>query len=185
MENNSEPIKIIEINMQKVAWLNLFWTVFLMIAFFFINALIHHNFTFHIILWRILWDFLLFIILYVLLIVLHECCHLLGFVLFGKVPISSLKYGVNLKMGVAYATTTERLPNKAMKKALLLPFWLTGVIPAAVGFIINSDLWLFLGAWLIAGAIGDFMMYAELRKYPNNYLIKDDPNLPKLFIYKH
>lgn len=88
-------------------------------------------------------------------------------------------------MGVAYATTTEIIPNKEMKKALLLPFWLTGVIPAVVGFIINSNLWIFLGAWLIAGAIGDFIMYAELRKYPQHYLVKDDPNLPKLYIYEN
>ena len=183
MENNSEPIAIIEIDMQKVALQNLLWTVFLMIAFFFINILIHHNLTFHITIWLL--DFLLFIILYIVLIILHECCHLLGFVLFGKVPFSSLKYGVNLKIGIAYATTTELLSNKAMKKALLLPFWVTGVIPAVIGFMTDRKLWLFLGAWLIAGAIGDFIMYIKLRKYPKQYLVRDDPNLPKLYVYKN
>ena len=34
--------------------------------------------------------------------------------------------GVNLKMGIAYATTDIPLTNRAMKKALLLPFWMTG-----------------------------------------------------------
>ncbi|WP_397536683.1 DUF3267 domain-containing protein [Rummeliibacillus pycnus] len=185
MKNNSEPIAIIEIDMQKVAWQNLLLTVFLMIAFFFINIFIHHDFTFHITIWHVLLYFLLFIILYIVLIVLHECCHLLGFILFGKVPFSSLKYGVNLKIGVAYATTTELLSNKAMRKALLLPFWLTGVIPAVIGFVMNSKLWLILGAWLIAGAIGDFIMYIKLRKYPKHYLVRDDPNLPKLYVYKN
>lgn len=86
-------------------------------------------------------------------------------------------------MGVAYATTTKLLSVKAMKRTLLLPFWLTGVIPATIGFMVNSNLWLFLGAWLIAGAIGDFMMYTQLQKYPKNYLVKDDPHYPKLYIY--
>ena len=33
-----------------------------------------------------------------------------------------------------------------------------------------------LGAWLIAGAAGDFAMYKELRNFPNDVLIKDDPD---------
>ncbi|MGX9136561.1 DUF3267 domain-containing protein [Rummeliibacillus sp. JY-2-4R] len=180
MENNFEPFDVIEIDIKKMVWHNLFWTFFLMIAFFFINALIYQSITIHI----TLWDFPLFLILYIVLIILHEACHLIGFILFGKVPFKKLAYGINLKMGVAYATTKELMPNKAMKKALLLPFWITGVIPALIGFITNSNLWLFIGAWLIAGAIGDFMMYAKLRKYPQQYLVKDDPNLPKLYVYK-
>ena len=180
MGNSSEPIDMIELDIQKIAWQNLFWTLFLMVIFIIINGFIHRDFAFHV----SFLSFLLFFIFYIVLIVLHEICHLIGFLLFGRVPISSLKYGVNLKMGVAYATTTKRLHNKAMKKALLLPFWLTGVIPAVVGFMINSNLWLTLGAWLIAGAVGDFAMYAKLRKFPKDYLIQDDSNLPKLYIYK-
>ncbi len=180
MENDFEPFDIIELDIKKMARYNLFWTFFLMIAFFFINALIYQSIAIHI----TLWDFLLFAVLYISLIILHEACHLIGFMLFGKVPFNRLEYGVNLKMGVAYATTKELLSNSAMKKALLLPFWITGVIPTVIGFIIDSNLWLFLGAWLIAGAIGDFMMYAKLRKYPQQYLVKDDPNLPRLYIYK-
>lgn len=184
MENNSNLIGVIEIDLQKVAWQNLFWTIFLMIVFFLINAFIHQDYTFHISLYVLLLHTLFFIILYIVLIILHEVCHLLGFLLFGKVPLRSLKYGVNLKMGVAYATTTELLPNKAMKKALLLPFWLTGTIPTIVGILLDRPIWFFLGAWLIAGAIGDFMMYFSLRNYPNNYLVKDDPHLPRLYVYK-
>lgn len=179
MRNSSEPIDTIELDLPKMAWQNLFWTIFLMITFFLVNGFVHHHFTFHI----TFLSCLLFIVIYIVLIISHEICHLLGFILFGKVPLSSLKYGVNFKMGVAYATTTKLLSVKAMKRALLLPFWLTGVIPAAIGFMVNSNLWLFLGAWLIAGAIGDFMMYTQLQKYPENYLVKDDPHYPKLYIY--
>lgn len=184
MEKESEIIEIIELDTQKVALQNLFWTIFLMIILLFINILIHQHITFHKTIKELLFNSLLFIFLYILLIIFHECCHLLGFVIFGKAPVSSLKYGLNLKLGVAYATTSEKLSNKAMKKALLLPFWLTGVIPTIIGFIVNRKLLILLGAWLIAGAIGDFIMYAKLRKYPKAYLVKDDPNFPKLYIYK-
>ena len=61
--------------------------------------------------------------------------HLIGFWLFGKVPWRSMDYGLNLKLGIAYATTNMPLPNKAMKRALLLPFWTTGVLPMLLGYV--------------------------------------------------
>ena len=109
-----------------------------------------------------------------ILIVLHEVSHLLGFMIFAKVPWRSLEYGMNLKLGIAYATTNELVQNKAMKRVLILPFWLTGVLPAIIGLVINHSLLVLLGAWLIAGAVGDFAMYKELRKFSNDTLIKDD-----------
>ena len=42
---------------------------------------------------------------------------------------------------------------------------------------------LILGAFLIAGAVGDFAMYRELRKFPPDVLVKDDPELPRLYVY--
>ncbi|WP_338046069.1 hypothetical protein [Planococcus versutus] len=40
-----------------------------------------------------------------------------------------------------------------------------------------------LGAMLTAGAFGDFIMYAELRKEKNTAWILDDPSLPRLYVY--
>jgi len=58
------------------------------------------------------------------------------------------------------------------------------VIPTVIGFIISSNMLLLLGAFLIAGALGDFLMYKELRKFPDSALIKDDPELPRLYVYE-
>lgn len=178
LEKNEQPI-VIEINMNKLAKSYLFWTVILSIVFIVLNMVIHRQteLTFS------LWGIILFFVGYFSLIVLHEAFHLLGFMLFGKAKFRELEYGLNLKLGVAYATTKKPLSNKAMKKSLLLPFWTTGVLPSVIGFIIGSNLLVFLGANLIAGAMGDFYMYKELVKYPNNALVKDDPNLPILYVY--
>ena len=43
--------------------------------------------------------------------------------------------GVNLKLGVAYATTDKLMTNRAIRKALLLPFWTTGIVPALIGLL--------------------------------------------------
>ncbi|WP_391118724.1 DUF3267 domain-containing protein [Psychrobacillus sp. L3] len=180
MENKEDVLSIIEIDLKKIAWSSLFMTVFLSIIGLIFYSWLHDGFaiTFSFV------DFLLFFIGYVSLIVLHEFFHLIGFWLFGKVPWRSMDYGLNLKLGIAYATTNISLPNKAMKKALLLPFWTTGVLPMLLGYFIELPSLILLGAWLIAGAAGDFAMYKELRKYPADVLIKDDPVMPKLYVLK-
>lgn len=176
---DTKPV-ILNFNLQQLAKRNLSWTIILSLLFVLLNGLIHQRFEFHFSV-RLLF---LFIFLYFIFIVLHEICHLIGFVVFGKVQLRQLKYGMNLKLGVAYATTSKPVTNRAMKATLLLPFWITGVIPALIGFYTNNHLILLLGAFLIAGAVGDFSMYYALKKFPNDALVQDDPLEPKLYVYK-
>lgn len=175
-----EPI-VIELNIKKLMMDNVVVTSGLVILFVAIQYICFKDF--HFSFWEMIIGSILFVVLYIVFIVLHEASHLIGFMLFGAVPFKSLKYGLNLELGIAYATTDQSLPNHAMKKALLLPFWTTGVLPTIVGFYLNSTVIVLVGAFLIAGAVGDFAMYKELRKYPKNALIKDDPQLPKLYVY--
>lgn len=180
MDNNEDYLSIIEIDLKKVTWSSFIMTVLLSLLGIFIYTWLYNGLE---VIFSLI-DLLLFFIGYILLIVLHEAFHLIGFYLFGKVPWNSMNYGVNLKMGIAYATTNIPLPNHAMKKALLLPFWTTGVLPMLIGYIIQSPMLVLLGVWLIAGAAGDFAMYKELKKHPKDVLIKDDPVKPKLYVLK-
>ncbi|MGE8037872.1 DUF3267 domain-containing protein [Lysinibacillus sp. NPDC093692] len=177
---DKEPI-VIELDIKKLMMDNIVVTSGLAILFVAIQYICFKNFDFSF--WHMILGSILFIILYIIFIVLHEAFHLIGFMLFGGAPFKSLKYGLNLELGIAYATTEQPLPNHAMKKALLLPFWTTGVLPTIAGFYFNSTVLVLVGAFLIAGAVGDFSMYKELRKYPKNALIQDDPHLPKLYVY--
>ena len=177
--DDKQPI-VIELNMQKVTRDNIILTIVLVISMIALNALIHQRFIFDF----SLIDYLYLFTAYILLIILHEAFHLIGFMIFGRVSYKDLDYGVNLKLGVAYATTSKPLLNAAMKKALLLPFWTTGVVPTAIGFALDNFLIVIVGALLMAGAIGDFYMYKELRKYPKDAIVKDDPKEPKLYVYE-
>ncbi|MER1958652.1 MAG: DUF3267 domain-containing protein [Solibacillus sp.] len=177
--DDKQPI-IIELNMQKIMRDNIILTIVLVILMIALNALIHQRFTFDF----SLVDYIYLFTAYILLIILHEAFHLIGFMIFGGVPYKDLDYGVNLKLGIAYATTKQPLTNAAMKKALLLPFWMTGVVPTVIGLALDNFLIVFVGALLMAGAIGDFYMYKELRKYPNDAVVKDDPKEPKLYVYE-
>ena len=180
MKDLNTPTKIIDLDIQKIGKTSLILTVVLSVVFLLLNSIAHQDFSFD-----LSWlGLLLFVSGYIIFIVLHEVAHLIGFVLFAKVPWRSLDYGINLKLGVAYATTIEPVQNKAMKRVLILPFWVTGVLPSVIAIFINSPLLALLGAWLIAGAAGDFAMIKELRTVRNDAWIKDDPERPKLYVFE-
>lgn len=173
---------IIALNMNNMIRQNIIWSILLVIVLPMLNYILQPRELF-LGVGNFLIDILLLCAVYVILIVLHELFHLVGFVVYGNVPIKSLKYGLNLELGIAYATTSTPLENRAMKKALLLPFWLTGVVPTIFGFYTDNYIWIFAGALLIAGAVGDFAMYKALQKFPKDALVQDDPKEPTLYVY--
>jgi hypothetical protein len=173
------PDEIIDIDLPKVAKSSIFITIAATIILFIIKIIIESGLFVNVTIWSVV----IFVLGYIVLIILHELFHLLGFWLFGRVPWKSMIIGVNLKMGIAYATTDKLMTNRAIKLALLLPFWMTGVVPAIIGLYIGNGLLVALSAFLIGGAAGDFAMYNKLRKLPNDWLIKDDPELPRLYVY--
>lgn len=173
-----QPV-IIELNLQKIAKQSLWLTFLPLIALLIIRGLLQGELS----LSFSLWYFVYALVGYILLIVIHEFFHLLGFRIFCNVPWKNMAYGVNLKMGVAYATADQLMDNKGIRKALLLPFWMTGVLPAIMALYFNDGVLLLLSAMLIGGAAGDFAMYKELKKFPDDAMVKDDPELPKLYVY--
>ncbi|MGM0896730.1 MAG: DUF3267 domain-containing protein [Bacillota bacterium] len=174
-----EPHRIIDLNIEEIAPKALWFNVLLVAAFALAYQFFREPLSFGFSLVGILY----FIGGYALLIVLHELFHLIGFVAFGKVPISSLQYGLNLQMGIAYATSDRPVKNRAMRAVLLLPFWMTAFLPTVIGFWIGDQVLVLLGAMLTAGAFADFLMYWELRKEPDETWILDDPELPRLHVY--
>ena len=115
-----------------------------------------------------IWSFLLLIVGYVVLIVLHELFHLLGFRVFGKVPWKSMVVGMNLKLGIAYATTDLLMTNRAIQKALLLPFWTTGVVPALIGLATGNGIWFTLLPFLL---VVPLVILRCIRSYANFLMI--------------
>ncbi len=183
MENLPEPDHIVALDLSKIAKQMLYLTGLSFFILFALQIAIHEMFTYTFTLLTFSLDILIFSVGYLVLIVLHEFFHLLGFRVFSKVPWRQMKVGVNLKLGIAYATTSKLMTNQDIQKSLLLPFWMTGILPAILGLYLDSNLLIALAALLIGGAAGDFSMYKQLKKLPNDWLIKDHPTQPKMFLY--
>lgn len=183
MNPTHEPTHIVELNMNTVVKQMFYWTGISLAFLLILYLIIHRPFDVSISFFSTMKDITLFSIGYIVLIVLHEFFHLFGFRIFSNVPWRKMKVGVNLKLGIAYATTSQLMTNRAIRKSLLLPFWLTGILPALIGIYIGSSLLLILSALLIGGAAGDFSMYRQLKKFPDDWLIQDHPSEPKLFLF--
>lgn len=183
MEQLPEPDHVIELDLPRIMRQTLYVTGLAFVFLFILQLAIHQAFSYSFTLLTFSLDLIMFFVGYFVLIVLHEFFHLLGFRLFSKVPWRSMKVGLDLKQGIAYATTPQLMTNKDLRKSLLLPFWMTGVIPAIIGLYLDSGLLLMLAALLIGGAAGDFSMYRQLKRWPNHWFIKDHPTKPKLFIF--
>lgn len=179
MDLPREPDHVIELNMKSIhIWALVFTLVFIFIGGF-AAVMIHGESSFSFSLLGIV----LWVVFYLLFIVLHEIFHLIGFMLWGGCKKEDLVYGVNRELGIAYAGTKKVLPVHAMKKALLLPFWMTGLLPFVIGIWLNSPVLIMASAFLIGGAAGDFSMYRQLRKVNNRAFVLDHFHKPVLYIF--
>lgn len=179
MNLSREPDQIITLNMKSIHIRAIALTLMSIFLGAFLMAFIHleSGFSFS------LWGVVLWAILYTVLIILHEIFHLIGFMIWGKCKKNDLVYGVNRELGIAYAGTKKVLPVAAMKKALLLPFWTTGLLPFIAGIWLNSAVLMITSAFLIGGAAGDFSMYRQLRQANKDAFILDHLHEPILYVF--
>lgn len=170
---------IVELSLERIGKQSLVVTIVSLLFLFSFHTLLVHTWPFHF-KWT---DVLLGTGAYVVLIILHEIFHLIGFFIFGRVRWSEMEMGIRWDLGVAYATPKKWLTNRQMKRALLLPLFMTGIIPALYGLLTSNGLFLTVGALLIGGAVGDLVMYQQLRSFPDDAIVRDDPQFPRLFVY--
>ncbi|GAB6555266.1 MULTISPECIES: DUF3267 domain-containing protein [Bacillus] len=126
----------------------------------------------------------LFVIAMIVLVCIHEAIHLIGFRYIGGVPWRELKWGVNWKLGIAYAHSKQAITVQQMKKVLMLPFLPTGILPIVIGLATNVQSISFLGILLTAGCIGDIALYQKVSKFPDDAQVKDHPSKPQFTVYE-
>ncbi|EWG08670.1 DUF3267 domain-containing protein [Cytobacillus firmus] len=127
---------------------------------------------------------LLFFAGMVFIVIFHEAIHLAGFRYIGGVPWKEMSWGVNLKLGVAYAHAKQPVTVQQMKKVLMLPFIPTGILPLVLGIVLNMPGLSILGAILTVGCFGDLVLYKKLLKFPNDALVIDHPSKPQFTVYE-
>ena len=122
---------------------------------------------------EILWKFYLG---YLIGIILHEGLHAFGFIVFGKVKMSDIKFGFIWKYITPYAHCKVSMKVKSYRIALLLPVILTGIIPLILALSIGNGLLLSISVFLIAGGVGDWIVFRKIYTFPADAQLEDHPN---------
>jgi hypothetical protein len=128
------------------------------------------------------WSPLVLLVLFVVMIVIHELCHGLAFIVFGARP----RYGMNLKMGVAYAAA----PDDYLTRSAYIVVALAPLVLISIGSVILMALTagglrflIALFAVINAGsAVGDLWFFTVCLRHPPTMLVRDVGDGAELYV---
>lgn len=111
----------------------------------------------------------------------HEFIHAISWSLLGRIPLSSIKYGMS-KNFTPFAHC--KIPIRAItyKIGTLMPGIIMGFIPGIFGNVIGSGWWVMFGNLFIILAGGDLVIAGVLWKVKNKQLVEDHPSKPGCFV---
>ncbi|MGQ9888531.1 MAG: DUF3267 domain-containing protein [Aggregatilineales bacterium] len=113
---------------------------------------------------------------FALLIVAHELVHAIGWVVFGRLPLSAIRFGVDRKTLSPYACALLPMPAGAYRVGAALPLLVTGVVPWLLALLTGSGALAVVSALLISGAVGDLLVLSVIRSVPAQARVIDHPS---------
>lgn len=120
-------------------------------------------------------SFVLVLLGFVLLVVAHELVHAAGWAVFGRLPLSAIRFGVDGKTLSPYARALLPMPASAYRVGAALPLLLTGVVPWLLALLTGSGPLAVVSALLISGAVGDLLVLWVIRDVPAQARVIDHP----------
>ena len=91
-------------------------------------------------------------------LVTHEALHALGFYLFGKVNIATIRFGFNWRTITPFAHCSTVMSASAYKGAVLLPPIVLGFVPGIFGIALGVVWFTAWGSLFTAVAVGDLLV---------------------------
>lgn len=110
----------------------------------------------------------------VVLLLVHELLHGLGWKLAGGFGWRQVSFGIDRRLN-PYTHIKVPMTARAYRLGGLLPGLVTGVLPTLAGWIIRSGVVTLIGAFMLAGAVGDLIILWAIRGVPGDALVIDHP----------
>lgn len=122
--------------------------------------------------------FFVYLVALIALIVVHELIHGLTWSRFAPGGFADIEFGIMRDSLTPYCTCKTPLRKEAYVTGTLAPLVVLGIIPIAVAFCIGSVALLFVGIFMVDGAVGDVMIVVKLlfhKSQTDDVLIFDHP----------
>jgi hypothetical protein len=116
---------------------------------------------------------LLFVAIFVLSVLVHEGLHALGWMAFGSVPWSEIKFGI--KDATPYAHTGAPMHVGGYRISAALPGLVLGGVPGVVSLFTGSGPLMAYGALMLSAAAGDAVILWLIRDVGAGQLVQDHP----------
>ena len=110
------------------------------------------------------------------LFVTHEALHGLAALIWARVPIRSLHFGINWRLGALYCHADRPMKVCAFRVFTVLPMIVTTPVAGLV-LLWDPAIWsVLLLSVTFAGCAGDVMVLLRARRYDNDRWIQDHPS---------
>lgn len=120
-----------------------------------------------------------FIVLFIVLIVVHELIHGLTWSLFSEHHFKDIEFGFMKEYLTPYCTCTTPLPKIHYIMGALMPCIVLGILPTAIGILLGSSLFFWIGIIMILSAGGDIMIVWKVLAF------KKQDESKEVLIYDH
>jgi len=116
-------------------------------------------------------------------IVLHEALHALVFRIEGAKK-EEIYFGIKwwTIIPAPYVHCDAELKVSSFKRSLITPFIVLGLVPLGIGLIMGSGTVVLFGLTMIAGSIGDLLMFQLLYPLPADQRMQDHPDLAEYIV---
>ena len=122
---------------------------------------------------------LLFIVLFIVLIVVHELVHGLTWSLYSEHHFKDIEFGFMKEYLTPYCTCTTPLLKNHYIMGALMPCIILGILPTAIGILLGSSLFFWIGIIMILSAGGDIMIVWKV------LVFKKQDESEEILIYDH
>ena len=122
---------------------------------------------------------LLVIVLFMVLIVVHELIHGLTWSLYAEHHFKDIEFGFMKEYLTPYCTCTTPLPKSHYIMGALMPCIVLGILPTAIGILLGSSLFFWIGIIMILSAGGDIMIVWKVLAF------KKQDESKEVLIYDH
>lgn len=130
------------------------------------------------------WNFAVFLLALILGVIIHELIHGVTWMLAGRKPWSSIKFGFQIETLTPYAHLKEPVEVNAYRIGAFMPGLIVGILPFILSLLTGSTnlFWFSLVHTTAAG--GDWLILWLIRNVKSGPLVEDHPSQAGCYVFE-
>lgn len=167
MNDNKRDLSV---SMERANFIVLFISIPVVVAQFALFSLLHDAEKM-----EVTWNYAVLVLVIVLGVVIHELIHGLTWMIAGRKPMSSIRFGFQWKTLTPYAHVTEPLEVNAYRLGGFMPGLVLGILVYGLSLLLGDGNLFWFSLVHTSAAGGDWLILWLLRNVKRGQLVEDHP----------